>query len=206
LTTSTGPYPVYSANEPASARYNSTVLQFFVETLESWRDAQTLDLGPVCQENILFFAGRMQRHYVCDMFLRLQREPGNKPGGLDAFRHLDYPSRSFDGIQLWDLTDHMDDFQVRRLVKRCFEMLRSTGLLMLIAFEKKPTPDAINTFVIGEDFLLDVREQQHLHLPWYCRHNRAVMSLLADFNIVKSFRYRNGLRELLFEKPGLIRD
>jgi hypothetical protein len=91
-------------------------------------------------------------------------------------------------------------------VKRCFEMLRSTGLLMLIAFEKKPTPDTINTFVIGKDYQLDVREQQHLMLPWYCRHNRALMSLLADFNIVKSFRYRSGLRELLFEKPGLIRD
>ena len=62
----------------------------------------------------------------------------NKPGGRDVFRHLDYPPRSFDGIQLWDLTDHLDDNQARRLVRRCFDMLRSTGLLMLIAFEKKP--------------------------------------------------------------------
>jgi hypothetical protein len=206
LTASTGPYPAQSGGEPVSAGYPSTILKLFVETLDRWRDVRTLDVGPVCQENIMFFAGRMQRHYVCDMFLRLQREPGNKPGDRDAFRHLDYSPRSFDGIQLWDLTDHLDDFQVRCLVKRCFEMLRSTGLLMLIAFEQKPAPDAINTFVIGEDFLLDVREQQHLQLPWFCRHNRALMSLLADFNIVKSFRYRSGLRELLFEKPGLIRD
>jgi hypothetical protein len=77
---------------------------------------------------------------------------------------------------------------------------------MLIAFEKKPTPDLINTLVIGQDYLLDVRVQQHLKLPWFCRHNRALMSLLAEFNIVKSFRYRNGLREFLFKKPGLIRD
>ena len=206
MTTSTGPYPGYTGSEQFSGSYSSTILKLFVETLERWRDAQTLDVGPVCQENIMYFAGRMQRHYVCDMFLRLQREPGNNSGDRNAFRHLDYPPRSFDGIQLWDLTDHLNDYQVRRLVKRCFEMLRSTGLLMLIAFEKKPMPDVINTFVIGEDCQLNVREQQHLHLPWHCRHNRALMSLLADFNIVKSFRYRSGLRELLFEKPGLIRD
>ena len=206
MTTSTAPYPRYSDTEPFPESYNSTILRLFVETLERWREVQILELGPVCQENIMFFADRMHRHYVCDMFLRLQLERGRKAGGGDAFSHLDYPPRSFDGIQLWDLADHLEDNQVNRLVKRCFDMLRSTGLLMLIAFEKKPIPDKINTFVIGPDCLLNVREQQHLQLPWYCRHNRALMSLLADFNIVKSFRYRNGLREFLFKKPGLIRD
>jgi hypothetical protein len=206
LSTTTAPYPRYSDTEPFPESYNSTILKLFVETLERWRDVQILDVGSVCQENIMFFAGRMHRHYVCDMFLRLKRETGKKPGDRDVFRHLDYPPRSFDGIQLWDLIDHLDDNQAKRLVKRCFDMLRSTGLLMLIAFEKKPTPDLINTLVIGQDYLLDVRVQHHLKLPWCCRHNRALMSLMADFNIVKSFRYRNGLREFLFKKPGLIRD
>ncbi|UCD78353.1 MAG: class I SAM-dependent methyltransferase [Desulfobacterales bacterium] len=206
MTPSTAPYPRYSNTEPCPERYNSTILKLFVETLERWRDVQILDVGPVCQENIMFFAGRMRRHYACDMFLRLQREQGKKPGAGDVFRHLDYPPRSFDGIQLWDLTDHLDDNQVKRLVKRCFEMLRSTGLLMLIALETKASPDNINTFVIGQDYRLDIRVQQHLKLPWFCRHNRALVSLLADLNIVKSFRYRNGLREFLFKKPGLIRD
>jgi len=206
LTTSTAPYPRYSDTERFPESYNSTILKLFVETLERWRDVQILDVGPVCQENIMFFAGRMHRHYVCDMFLRLQRETGKNPKDRDVFSHLDYPPRSFDGIQLWDLIDHLDDNQAKCLVKRCIDMLRSTGLLMLIAFEKKPTPDLINTLVIGQDYLLDVRVQQHLKLPWFCRHNRALMSLLAEFNIVKSFRYRNGLREFLFKKPGLIRD
>ena len=206
MPSSNAQYPRYSDAEPLAESYSSTILKLFVETLERWRDAQTLDLGPVCQENIMFFAERMRRHYVCDMFLQLQRAQDNKSGCGDLFRHLDYPPRSFDGIQLWDLTDHLDDHLAQRLVKRCFEMLRSTGLLMLIALEKKPSPDMIKTLVIGKDYLLDARGQQHLKLPWYCRHNRALLSLLADFQIVKSFRYRNGLREFLFKKPGLIRD
>jgi len=200
------PYPRYSDAEPFTESYSSTILKMFVETLARWRDVQTLDLGPVCQENIMFFAKRVRRHYVCDMFLRLQREQDKKSGRGDAFRHLDYPPGSFDGIQLWEFTDHLDDHQAKRLVKRCFDMLRSTGLLMLIALEKKPSPDIIKTLVIGRDHLLDVREQPHLKLPWYCRHNRSLLSLLADFDIVRSFRYRNGLREFLFKKPGLVRD
>ncbi len=186
--------------------YKSTILKLFVDTLDRWQDAQILDVGPVCTENITFFALRMKRHYVCDMFLRLKRErrKGLSPGNV--WRHLNYPPRNFDGIQLWDLCDHLEDGEVSRLVELCETMLRSTGLLMLIAFEKKPSPSLVNTFVIGRDYRVDLRAQSHLELPWYCRHNRALMSLLAGFTIVKSFRYRNGLREVLFKKPGFFRD
>jgi hypothetical protein len=206
LTTSTAQRRSYSDAEPFPVGYNSTILEQFVNWIEPWKDAQILDAGPVCQENILFFARRMSRHYACDMFIRLQRALGKQAGTGSFCRHLDYPPRSFDGIQLWDMVDHLDDEQAGQLVARCFEMLRSTGLLMLIALEKEPEPAMINTFVIGRNYRVDLRLQQHLQLPWYCRHNRALISLLDEFDFVKSFRYRSGLREFLFQKPGLIRD
>jgi hypothetical protein len=154
----------------------------------------------------MFFAGRMNKHYACDMFIRLQRALVKQPDPGNLCEDLDYASRSFDGIQLWDLVDHLNDDQAGRLVERCHEMLRATGLLMLVALEKEPEPADINTFVIGPDFQVDLRLQPHLKLPWYCRHNRALISLLSNFDFVKSFRYRNGLREFLFQKPGLVRD
>ena len=206
MTDSTAQQRTYSDTEPFPFGYNSTNLEQFVATLEGWRDVRTLDVGPVCQENITFFAQRMGRHDACDMFLRLQRELDQKRNPANIFKHLDYPPRSFDGIQLWDLIDHLDDGQVKQLLERCFDMLRSTGLLMLIAFEKKPVPSTINAFVTDRQCRVDLRMQPHLDLPWYCRHNRALMSLLADFNVVKLFRYRNGLREVLIQKPGLVRD
>ena len=207
MTTSTAQRRNYSDPELFPVGYNSTILELFVESLERWKDVQILDTGPVCQENITFFARRMSRHYACDMFIRLHRALGKQPKPGNFCKHLDYPPRSFDGIQLWDLVDHLDDDQAKQLVERCFEMLKSTGLLMLIATEKTPEPAMINTFVIGRGYRLDLRSQHHLELPWYGgRHNRALMSLLAEFNIVKSFRYRNGLREFLFKKPGLVRD
>ena len=196
----------YSDTEPFPAGYNSTILKLFVESLEPLNDVQTLDAGPVCEENINFFARRMRRHHVCDMFIRLQQDQEGQPEPGNWCRHLDYAPGRFDGIQLWDLIDHLDDDQARQLMARCFEMLRDTGLLMLIALEKKPEPARINTFVIGRYFRVDLRFQPHLELDWHCRHNRALMSLLAEFEIVRSFRYVNGLREFLLKKPAMRRN
>ena len=193
----------YSNTEPLSVGYDSTILKQFVETLEIWRQVEILDVGPICEENLTFFARRMTRHHVCDMFIRLHRSMGEQQ---DFCRALDYSPRSFDGIQLWDLLDHLDDDQARRLLKRCFDMLKATGLLMLVALEKKPEPETINSFIVGQDYRITHRPQAHLKLPWYCRHNRSLLALLAEFNSVKLFRYRNGLREFLFKKPGLVRD
>jgi hypothetical protein len=195
----------YSDNQPFPAGYSSTILKLFVESLARGNDVQALDAGPVCQENINFFAQRMRRHYACDMFIRLQRLPGEQPRPGNLVRHLDYPARSFDGIELWDLIDHLDDDQARQLMARCSEMLKTTGVLMLIALEKKPEPARINTFVVGRDYRVGFRLQPHLELAWHCRHNRALMSLLAEFEIVRSFRYVNGLREFLLKKPTLTR-
>ena len=123
-----------------------------------------------------------------------------------GWKQLDYPDRNFDGIQLWDLCDHLEDDDVNRLVALCYAMLRATGLLMLMAFEKKPASSIVNTFVIGQDYRVDIRPQPHLELPWQFRHNRALTSLLSNFTIVRSFRYHSGIREFLFKKPGGIRD
>ena len=182
--------------------YNSTILKEFVDTLEGLKDAQTLDLGPVCQENITFFALRMGRHFVCDMFLGLKRENPKDLHPNNGWKHLDYPERNFDGIQLWDLCDRLEDGDVIRLVELCYTMLRTKGLLMLIAFEKKPASSIVNTFVIGQGYRLDIRPQPHLELPWKFRHNRALTSFLSSFTIVRSFRYHSGIREFLFKKPG----
>ena len=186
--------------------YNSSILKEFADTLVGLKDAQTLDVGPVCQENITFFALRMGRHYVCDLFSLLKREKGKELHASGGWNHLDYPERNFDGIQLWDLCDHLEDNDVRRLVKLCYTMLRATGLLMLIALEKKPVSSTVNTFVIGQGYRVDIRPQPHLELPWKFRHNRALTSLLSNFTIVRSFRYHSGIREFLFKKPGAFRD
>ena len=183
------------------ASYTSEILKRFLDSLIRLNNGLLLDMGPVCEENIIFFASRLRRHHVCDMFLRLIREQSVARHSRNVWRHLDYPARFFDGIHLWDLCDHLDDRKVSQLVQQCLSILQPGGLLMLTAFEKPPSPARVNSFIIQNGYQMSYRVQPHLNLAWHCRHNRALMSLLTGFSIVKSMRYRNGIREILFKKP-----
>ena len=184
--------------EPDSADYTSTVLSLFVEALEHCREPQVLDLGPVCGENITFFAHQVQRLYVFDMFIRLDR---NRRKGVPlswAWRQLDYPPQSFDGILLWDLADHLNDQEVRRLVEFCRNMVKPGGMVTVFVFGERVLSHTVNSFVIGEGLRLHLRPQPYLDLPLQVRQNREVLSLFTPFTPVRSFIYRNGLREFLF--------
>ena len=183
------------------ASYTSEILKLLIDPLVRLKDGQMLDVGPVCEENIMFFASRLRRHYVCDMFLRLIREQSVARHSRNVWRHLDYPARFFDGIHLWDLCDHLDDKKVSQLLELCLSMLQPGGLLMLTAFEKPPSSARVYSFIIQPDYRMSFRVQPHLNLGWHCRHNRALISMLTGFSIVKSLRYRNGIREILLKKP-----
>jgi hypothetical protein len=136
--------------------------------------AQVLDVGPVCEENITFFAQRVKRFHVCDMFLRLNR---NRREGLPSkkmWKHLDYAPHSFDGINLWDFIDHINDDEIGRLVNLCHTLLKPKGMMIVTSFEEQ--------------------------LPCYYRSNRALTNMLSEFASVKSFIYRNGVREFLCKR------
>jgi len=181
--------------------YTSELLELFLDPMIRLQDSRMLDMGPVCEENIMFFAGRLKRHYVCDMFLRLIREQKIARHSRNVWRHLDYPDGYFDGIHLWDLCDHLDDKKVLQLLKRCLALLQPGGHLILAAFEKPPASGRVHAFIIQDNYRVGYRVQPHLNLAWHCRHNRALLSLLTGFRIVKSLRYRNGVREILLRKP-----
>ena len=87
-----------AASYPAS--YTSEILELFMDPLVRLKDGRMLDMGPVCEENIMFFASRLKRHYVCDMFLRSIREQSVARHSRNVWRHLDYPARFFDGIHI----------------------------------------------------------------------------------------------------------
>ncbi len=185
--------------EPDQAYYTSNALRLFTEGLERRSEVQVLDVGPVCCENIRFFANRIRRFYVCDIFLRLDRNRRNNLPLSQAWRYLDYPPQSFDGILLWDLADHLDDREVVRLVELCRTMVRPGGMVAVFVLGAKVLSNTVNSFVIGDGLRLNLRPQPHLDLPLYVRQNREVLSLFTPFTPVRSFIYRTGLREFLFQ-------
>ena len=188
-----GAYP-----EPDLADYTSNVLRLFVEALRRRQEPQVLDVGPVCGENIGFLAHRVRRLSVCDLFIRMDRDHRKGVPLSWTWQHLDYPPQSFDGILLWDLADHLNDEEVTRLVQLCRNMLKPGGTVAVIVLGAETLSNTVNSFVIGEGLRLHLRPQPHLDLPLQVRQNREVLSLFTPFTPVRSFIYRNGLREFLF--------
>ncbi len=176
------------------------MLQMYVETLDRYSTANVLDVGPVCEENITYFARRVKRLYVCDMFLRLNRSRRKFLPVKNVWEHLDYAPHSFDGINLWDLIDHLNDDDIGRLLSLCYTLLEPKGQMIITSFEEQSAPSKIHSFVIKDGYQVTFRLQNHLDLHRYCRSNRIITGMLSEFRTVKSFLYRNGVREFLCKR------
>ena len=178
--------------------YTSNALKLFMKHLDQQPQSRLLDVGPVCQENIRFFAGRVWKHYVCDMFIRLERCLG-KGDPVDRIWHeLDYPPESFDGILIWELADRLDDGEVRALVKLCYTLLKPGGMAVVLVLGEQAARLGVNSFVIGQDFKVRLRSQYHLHLPIRSRQNRDILAMMTPLKPAKSFICRPGFMEFLF--------
>ena len=191
----------FRTDPPAENAYTSRILPLFVEHLDSQPQGKLLDVGPVCGENIRFFASRVGKLYVCDLFRRLCQETRQGRSASHIWRDLNYPVGSFDAVQLWDLGDHLQDRELTRLVELCVLMLKPKGMLMLIAMGEQADPSLSSSLAIGESYRLRLRAQPGLDLSRHHRHNRELIAILSPFKLVKSFIYRNGLREFLFQHP-----
>jgi len=72
--------------------------------------------------------------------------------------------------------------------------------MMVTSFEEQSAPSKIHSFVIKDGYRLSFRLQNHLDLPCYYRSNRIITDMLSEFQTVKSFIYRNGVREFLCKR------
>ena len=185
--------------EPILEGYDSMMLQLYTKNLtELDQELQILDMGPICEENILYFSQRVKRFHVCDMFIRMDRTRREGKSISTIWDHLDYPAQSFQGIHLWDLIEHLNDRDAVKLVEFCQIMLKPKGMLMVISFEEQLSRSLINSFVVQDKYHISMRPQSHLDLPWYYRSNRELTLLLAKFSGVKSFLYRTKSESFFF--------
>ena len=155
-------------------------------------------MGSICGDNITFFAQRVKRFYICDMFFHLRRDPCEILSPSQVWKHLDYPPRSFHGILLWNLVDHLDDREVSRIAELCYEMLKPGGMLLASSTGKSAVGKVACFFVVKDGYRLSINPKPDTDLPLHVRSNREVLEFLSLFTPVKSFLYQNGLREYLF--------
>lgn len=190
----------HSSPEAPFCGYTSNALRLFLEGLEPIRESQVLDAGPVCGDNIRFFAHRVKRLYVCDMFFNLSRNLRRGLHSDELWQYLDYPPHSFDGILLWNLVDHLDDRETGRIGERCYEMLKPGGML-LVFLTGRPSVETVGcAFVAKDGYQLNIERKPDMDLPAYARNNREVLQLLQRFTPEKSFLYQSGLREYFFRR------
>jgi hypothetical protein len=195
------PFEYLAGNPPSESKisdYTSNALRLFLEGLEQVREAQILDVGPVCGENISFFAQRVKRLYICDMFFNLSRDPRKNLHPDEVWKHLDYPPQSFDGILLWNLVDHLDDREAGRIAELCCKILKPGGMLLAFLTGKSSVGTVACSFVVRDGYRVNIELKTGMHLPSYVRNNREVLELLHLFRPEKSFLYQNGLREYFF--------
>ena len=197
MATPTVPVYDYSHAEPSLADYSSMMLQRYLEILGQNSRAEVLDIGPICEENIMYFALRLKRFHVCDMFLRLDRTRRKGLPAKKVLDHLDYVPHSFDGINLWDFIDHLNENEVGSLLKICRTLLKPKGMITITSFEAQWAPEKTHSFIIQGGYKVIFRLQDHLDLPRNYYSNRIITDMLSEFPTVKSFIYRNGVREYL---------
>ena len=119
--------------EPGLTDYTSMGLQLFMENLPGLEQGRVLDIGPVCNQNINLFARRVNRLYLCDLFLRLSRDRAQNLSPSRLWQDLDYPSKFFDGILLWDLPDRISESEAEKLIQLCRRMTKPGGMVLLFA-------------------------------------------------------------------------
>ena len=183
-----------------TANFASNVLKLFAEGLESRPQGQVLDVGPAFQENLMFFATRAKRLYVCNMFLHLAECLKKERPVSQIWKHLDYPPESFDGILLWDLADRLDDQEVSTLANLCYKMLKPGGMAAVWVPGEQAALSGVNAYVIGQDFTVSLRPQTNLHLPLRSRQNREALAMMAPLTPAKSYLCRPGIMEFLFRR------
>lgn len=174
------------------------ILELFMERMGERQGACLLDVGPILGANIVFFARRIPRLFVCDLFRHLHEALGGKRPPDTAWRHLEYPLKQFDGIVLWDFLDHLEKEGALRLIRHIRRWIKPKGMLVVFSRDPDRSLEPFFAFEVQKEFRLHPRPIPRLSLPLYPRQNRAVMALLPGFSSIKSFIYRNGVREYLF--------
>ncbi|MBC8178687.1 MAG: class I SAM-dependent methyltransferase [Deltaproteobacteria bacterium] len=177
--------------------YTSNALRLFLEGLEQVRESQVLDVGSICGDNITFFARRIKRLYICDMFFHLSRDSRGILPPNQIWKHLDYPPHSFDGILLWNLIDYLNDSQVGRIAALCHDMLKPEGMVLASLAGKSMSGTVPCYFAIKDRFRLEINPKPEIGLSLHIRSNREVLELLSLFTPEKSYLYQNGIREYL---------
>jgi hypothetical protein len=173
------------------------MLERYLEFVKKRTRPMILDLGPVCGGNIALFAEKAGVVYVCDLLRRLSgNDPaGQPPGTVEGI--LDYSVGSFDGIHLWDIPDHVDDANLKRIAIQCRKLIKTRGLIMVLAGGAPAAEPFENFLAVNQNLSVNLIESKARRFPHFYRSNRDIALAMQPLEQYASFVCTNGWREFL---------
>jgi hypothetical protein len=199
----------------------ANALKEFLWLLGDIPQARILDLGPIWQSTVNFFAEKGFRIGSEDLlrgwkeFLSVEEESmrthavgitGNDvddvipPPLAERFLEtaLRYPDESVHGILAWDLLDYFDAAMVPQITERLFRILRPGGA-MLALFHSRPA-GSFQRYRIVDNQTIEQLSAPTLAVHAHVFQNREILDLFGEFRSSKTFVGRDQIREALFLK------
>ena len=177
----------------------------FLTALASRPAPVLIDLGPVVQSNLTFFAERFEGRVrvedlnaVVDQHVRegtLQHLP--------AFlsRCFTEPAGSVDGILCWDIFDYLDHDAALALAGELTRLLRIDGALLGFFTGRPPRDRRYTRFSIVDTGRLRYRPYVGACAGRRVRLDGEIHRLFGALHVSATYLLQSGTREMLFRKP-----
>jgi len=184
--------------KPEPIEYASNVIRLFLEVLGRAQENQVLDLGSTCDENITFFARRLKKLYLCDLLSHLNRDSSKIKAPDQLLQQLDYPPQSFHGILLWNMVEYFNHSTIIKIAEKCCYMLKPGGLLLVFLTGNSSFGEVACRFIVKDEYRVKIELKTDMDPPSHVLNNRELFEILHFFEPLKSYIYKNGLKEHLF--------
>jgi hypothetical protein len=205
------------ADSTASVR-TSNGLKEFLWLISETPHARVLDLGPVWQSTVTFFAEKGYRVSTEDLlrtwrdFLTAEEErlrtssigePVEKVSQPKLAEHfletnLQYAENAFHGVLAWDLLDYFDASVAPLMLARLFDVLRPGGVVLTLFHSR--APGRFHRYRVVDSQKIESLPASTLAVHTRIFQNREILDLFGKFRSSKTFVGRDQLREALFIK------
>jgi hypothetical protein len=177
----------------------SRMLRQYVDFLQKCRKPEILDLGPVCSNNISFFLEIVSKLHICDILPRLSLSGKKDFDAKCILSLLDYREKSLDGINIWDLPDHIGSRALPLIVQKLCSFLKPHGALVMIASNTSKLQPHPLYFAIRDPGAVILQYCASCKVSYVHRSNRDIEYCMAPLRQVNSFICSNGIREFFFK-------
>jgi hypothetical protein len=204
------PRPVFpnrnACGEAATSARVSRGLEGFFHHIRGQAGLTILDLGGATQQNVSFITNLGHRLYSEDFLHILGETFGtddpagqSNPGQIEHFlrQTLDYPEQQFDGVLLWDVLEYLGPVLLAAVVERLRKIVRP-GSYMLAFFHSNDKLEVVPCYSFRiQDMNALMVAQLSSHRPSQLFNNRSLEKLFGQFESVKFFLTKEGLREVV---------